>query len=266
MKARLIVTLMMAGILATTGCAATKPAADAGFPATMDGSSTAVDWPGVYRGVTPCADCEGIETTVTLNSDLTYAVTTRYLGRDAQVFEKQGAFSWDETGGIVRLQGLDDGPSSYRVGENVLFQLDRQGQRITGDLADRYLLTKDRAAPEALVAPRTWRLVELRGKPVKAPADRKAPFLVFAGEGNRVNGFGGCNTFFGGVEYLPGDRIRFSAMGATKMFCPDLEIESAFLEALESADNYTTDGSILKLHKAKMAPLAVFEAGDGASP
>ena len=30
-------------------------------------SENVLDWDGTYKGVTPCADCEGIETTVTLN-------------------------------------------------------------------------------------------------------------------------------------------------------------------------------------------------------
>ena len=34
-----------------------------------DSSATSLDWEGVYRGVVPCADCEGIVTTITLRRD-----------------------------------------------------------------------------------------------------------------------------------------------------------------------------------------------------
>ena len=44
------------------------------------------------------------------------------------------------------------------------------------------------------------------------------------------------------------------------MACPNMEDESAFINAVESADNYTINGNILQLNKAKMAPLLTFEA------
>ena len=115
-------------------------------------------------------------------------------------------------------------------------------------------------APEALWAPAQWRLTELDGKPVPVPEGGKAPHLVFEKETARVHGFAGCNSFFGGVSFGAADRIRFAEMGATMMACPDLETEGVFLKALEGADSYYTDGKVLKLHKARMAPLAVFEA------
>ena len=34
---------------------------------TGDNSKTSVDWVGKYEGTLPCADCEGIKTTLTLN-------------------------------------------------------------------------------------------------------------------------------------------------------------------------------------------------------
>ena len=34
-----------------------------------DTSQNALDWPGMYEGVLPCASCEGIQTTLTLLAD-----------------------------------------------------------------------------------------------------------------------------------------------------------------------------------------------------
>lgn len=112
-------------------------------PANSDNSQNSLDWQGTYKGVTPCADCEGIETEITLNTDLTFTLKIEYLGKgDGSVFQEAGSFVWDKTGGIISLEGLKGRPSQYKVGENRLFQLDMEGNVITGDLAEKYVLTK----------------------------------------------------------------------------------------------------------------------------
>jgi len=112
--------------------------------ATGDNSRTSVDWDGTYFGVVPCADCPGIETRITLNKDYTYHISWKYQDRGDETFENSGTFRWDDTGGIITLENLDRDffPTQFRVGENRLFQLDREGNRITGDLADKYILSK----------------------------------------------------------------------------------------------------------------------------
>ena len=112
---------------------------------TMDShnSQNSLDWQGTYKGVTPCADCEGIETEVVLNIDLTYIIRTKYLGKgDAKIYEEKGNFVWDETGSSIALQGVKGRPSNYKVGENKLIQLDIKGNTISGALAEKYVLTK----------------------------------------------------------------------------------------------------------------------------
>jgi uncharacterized lipoprotein NlpE involved in copper resistance len=109
----------------------------------MHNSMNALDWNGIYKGTLPCADCEGIETILTLNPDLTYILFTNYLGRnDALEEEKKGDFSWDEHGSEITLTNVTSGPNKYKVGENRLWHLDANGDMITGDSADHYILTK----------------------------------------------------------------------------------------------------------------------------
>jgi heat shock protein HslJ len=107
-------------------------------------SQTALDWQGTYKGIMPCADCEGIETELILTKDLTFVIQTKYLGKgEAKVFEEKGNFIWDKTGGSISLLGLKGRPSQYKVGENKLIQLDMQGNAITGQLAEKYVLIKE---------------------------------------------------------------------------------------------------------------------------
>ena len=106
-------------------------------------SRSSLDWAGTYEGVVPCADCEGIETSIVLDYDDTFVLRTTYLGKSDEVFEQRGTVVWDERGGAIRLD-VPRGAVHYLVGENVLIQLDREGNRITGDLAPRYRLAKVR--------------------------------------------------------------------------------------------------------------------------
>ena len=153
------------------------------------------------------------------------------------------------------------------MGENALIQLDLAGERITGELADRYVLRKTSdvppAIPEALVAPARWRLTELMGRPVPSATDpEQEPSLSFERDGARVHGFAGCNRFAGSCELRAGNRVRFSGIAATQMACSDMTLETEFFEVLGAADNYALQGSVLTLNRARMAPLARFEAVD----
>lgn len=109
-----------------------------------DNSQTSLDWPGTYFGVLPCASCEGIENWVTLNADGTFELKTNYLGlNDAREEIFTGTFEWDPTGSMVQLTGLiGNAPGKYKVGENRIWHLDQDGNRIEGDLAEFYILQK----------------------------------------------------------------------------------------------------------------------------
>ncbi|KPQ15064.1 MAG: NlpE family lipoprotein [Algoriphagus marincola HL-49] len=111
-------------------------------PTPGDNSMNALDWEGTYVGTLPCADCEGIETELTINYDGTYSYKTTYLGKETEAEEVTGTFQWDENGSVITLAGLDGAPGKYKVGENRIWHLDMEGKQIEGDLADRYILTK----------------------------------------------------------------------------------------------------------------------------
>lgn len=107
-----------------------------------DNAQTSLDWNGTYKGILPCADCEGIQTELTLNQDMTFVLKRNYMGRDTKFPEDKGTFKWDSSGSKVELIGLKEQPNIYFVGENKLIQLDMEGKEITGALADKYILKK----------------------------------------------------------------------------------------------------------------------------
>lgn len=111
----------------------------------MHTSRISSDWQGEYHGVLPCADCEGIETEITLNEDLTYKIRSRYLGESDSIYSREGEFSWGETGSKITLKDIDNTveTNSYLVGENKLIKLDMSGNRIKGVLESKYVLQKE---------------------------------------------------------------------------------------------------------------------------
>lgn len=219
----------------------------------MHTSQTALDWDGTYTGVMPCADCEGIEVTITLNEDQTFILKDIYLGKENGNSETRGYFKWLEDGQKILLS--DDNETSFFVGENTLTLLDKTGNKITGELADLYILKK-KTNNEYAFTDTKWKLVKLKGKDI---TDSEA-FISFATDENKVFGDAGCNTFTGSFKVENGSQLKLSNVAATLRACPDMTIEDQFMEVINTADNFSLSGNTMTLNKAKMAPLAVFEA------
>ncbi len=107
----------------------------------MHTSQNSLDWDGTYSGILPCADCPGIETTLVLNNDSTFRLSLFYLERDF-LTEEEGEFEWDDDGQRIYLESKNENNFGFFVGENFLSQLDEDGNRMTGEEADKHILTK----------------------------------------------------------------------------------------------------------------------------
>ena len=221
-------------------------------------SQNAVDWDGTYRGVLHCADCEGIQTTINLTKDLSFTIKTKYLGKSDSVYQTYGKFTWNEKGNTITLTPADNAQvTQYLVGENLLTQLDKQGNKITGENAARYMLSKSNYE----ILEKYWKLVELNGKDVAVDSSFiKEPHIIFKESNNRIMGNGGCNGISGEFKVEGLNRITLSKIISTRMACPQMKLESEFLEVLQKADNFNVVGDMLMLNKARMAPLARLKA------
>jgi heat shock protein HslJ len=231
-------------------------------------SANSLDWDGTYKGTLPCADCGGIETVISLSKEMTYTIKTKYIGKGDESVKGNGSFTWNAAGNTIILTGLKNTANQYFVGENKLIQLDMTGNKITGALADKYALIKQKAGaaadsskPGVTLVETYWKLTELMGKPLEKSADgRREVHLILKQKDNRVQGFAGCNTIMGAYEVKDGNLLKFSKLASTLMACDDMRTEDAFKKVLEQTDNYSIRGENLSLHKAKMAPLAKFKA------
>jgi uncharacterized lipoprotein NlpE involved in copper resistance len=227
---------------------------------TPDNSRTSLDWKGVYRGVLPCADCEGIETEITLNADLTHQITSKYLGKNEEAFKENGTFIWDDAGAKITLKNTEPNSATnqYLVGENMLFKLDANGNRIEGELKEKYQLKKVYFDNE--IAEKYWKLIELNeNKIILGKNQDFAPHLTLKNENSRVFGHGGCNAIQGFYELSAGNKIKFSKIVSTKMFCEYMETEQALLNVLEITDNYSVKNDTVALKNASMISLAKFQ-------
>lgn len=227
-----------------------------------------LEYIGLYKGKLPCADCAGIEVSLQLSEEFTYILTTKYLGRQTKVQEQKGTYSWDKAGKSIRLDNIKDNPNQYFVGENSLTQLDLNGNKITGKLADNYILRKlpeaqaaktDAAAGDLkplLLADTMWKLSELNGKPIQSPDPSKPYSLTFRGA-EAFAAFAGCNSIAGKFD-SHANSVRFYNIISTRMACDKMDIESQLLKILEAADRFVGNEKVLQLRKGEKL-LAKFE-------
>lgn len=101
-----------------------------------------------------------------------------------------------------------------------------------------------------------WVLETLNGEKVKLTDSNSEIFIQFNDAEKRVNGRAACNRFFGNYE-MNDNKLKFSPMGATRMACPDLQIENQFFQVLDEVDAYTIKENVLTF-LAKNKPVATF--------
>lgn len=104
---------------------------------------------------------------------------------------------------------------------------------------------EDYAHDELLNSP--WELVSI--EQTKIDSALKAPTLHFEETGTKVNGFAGCNQFFGTYK-LGADSLSFSGLGSTKMFCErSQQLEDNYLSLLGKTSHFVVsqDGNTLTL-------------------
>ena len=213
-------------------------------------SESALDWAGVYTGVLPCADCEGIQTTIVLRYNNTFELRTRYLDRSLEENFWHGEFVWNETGNHITLLGVPPtSPLHFLVGEGRLIQLDMEGNRMPADVEVRYTL-------ETIgdIVGHTWRLMILHGEAVEVADEERRPYFILNVEDSKVSGNGGCNVI-GGTYVIDGNQIHFSQMFVSRMFCMDgMDLETEFLRILDLTDSFMRSSGccgMLSLHQGE---------------
>lgn len=148
---RTFIFLMVLSVIIATGCKSGEGGDAYGtFPIDRDtnmpigdNSRTSLDWVGVYEATAPCADCDGIKTSLRLNEDETFVLSQVYLGKnnDEVSYKEDGNFQWDDNGSDVIVEAKDI-TIRFQVGENEVTLLDMAGNVASGQLASFYVLKK----------------------------------------------------------------------------------------------------------------------------
>jgi len=216
-------------------------------------------WAGTYEGTVPCADCEGIETRLTLYRAMTYRLVTRYLGKSDELVDKRGKFNIDATTSIATLEGIENGPSQYLLGKNKVTQLDMQGEMSPGSQTNQYQLMR---LPGSELVGIRWSLKDLMGKEINSnPA-----YLMFDLDNRLIRGFGWCSPLRGSFEIESAGHITFGPVDGAAQVCADSILETQFLNLFEAADQYILEGRNLSLYRVRERPLAVFRQAELRQP
>ncbi len=102
---------------------------------------------GTYSGTLPCADCEGIQYSLTLDEEAQYETSVIYLGKSDKIVTTRGVWSLqNDTTLVLDTAGTEQ--DQFWVGQDQLVMLDKKGERIEGDLADQYILQRSSPAEE----------------------------------------------------------------------------------------------------------------------
>lgn len=107
-------------------------------------SQNNINWPGIYNGFVPCDDCNGVKTTLALNPNSTYLLISQFVGKSPREIVEKGKFTWNDKNNTIILTPRDNSITrQYSVAENMLIQLDKDGNAYTGKLAERYVLRRN---------------------------------------------------------------------------------------------------------------------------
>ncbi len=121
---------------------------------------------------------------------------------------------------------------------------------------DPYRSCKGKERQIATIADNRWCLLEVDGKTPEQESLSKPPFLKVQSGEQLIQGVAGCNNFTGSWLFTDNNFI-FSRIASTRMACPvGMEMEYAFLQALDHTRRYTIKGDILSLRDRRGKVLA----------
>ena len=126
-------------------CMACRPVfAETDGAANAPSARKSLNLSGLYLGYYPCSDCQGIRTTLALNSNNSYVYISLYVGKSEREIIEKGKFSLGEDGNTLVLTPRKGSTTvqKYFIEDDMLIKLDEDGERITKDGADGYILKR----------------------------------------------------------------------------------------------------------------------------
>jgi heat shock protein HslJ len=227
----------------------------------------------MFFGVLPCVDCNGVRYQVELRPDSRFAENVQFARAGGSQGGGISTGIWwvsDDGTRLTLNYGCDpageDNFSVWQVENSRTLRLLEGWYSITsGPSAE---LTRTDSLPsiweerhfyfETPLENMRWVPRRMGGRAVKVRAPQNEPWIVLNSKDRQVTGSGGCNRFTG--EYDKGvQTLRMRSLAATRMACPELRGENAFLQVLEQTWGYRVTGRRLELLDESGAVLAELE-------
>ena len=144
MKRSILLSLIALGVL--SGCASTND--DAQISSNANALEPSVLTLGTYDGIMPCADCDGIATSLSLNADGTYDLTTIYqnsindVAKDELTYTNSGVY--ESNGDMVKVITPSSGDVLvFKVlDDNSLLRVAEDGTEPMPELYDNYIFKR----------------------------------------------------------------------------------------------------------------------------
>lgn len=89
-----------------------------------------------------------------------------------------------------------------------------------------------------------WHLIQLAGQDVKF---EEGTFDLTFNANNKLSGKGACNNFSASYKATDKEALDIGTIAATRMLCPDSNVEQRLYTELDNATHYEIDGQLLLL-------------------
>ncbi len=144
------------------------------------------------------------------------------------------------------LAALSQAKTYRKSGKDEIVLYDGNKKAVVGLEKRCYPMTTDELQGE-------WTVVKVFGEPLPETAGEK-PFIAFDFTEKKINGYSGCNRFMGKLNINEGEKVSISIppVAATRMACPNMEVENNILSALSGVKTFG---------KLKNKRVALFTAG-----
>ncbi|MBB6459148.1 META domain-containing protein [Flammeovirga kamogawensis] len=118
-----------------------------------------------------------------------------------------------------------------------------EGDVITISLDDEVLLTAKKGVNHQKIY-KNWKVSFINGVD---DLGETAP-SIFINNRGEVNGNGGCNNFKGAIQLDAfSNNVKIGPLAATRMMCPNGDVESTFFAQIDKVDNYKIENGELQL-------------------
>jgi len=104
---------------------------------------------GIWLGMLPCADCEGIDYQINLKNDYTFKQKSVYKGKSEEILIDEGRWGF-VSDSVIAISGNED-YKMFLIQQNHLVMLDQDGNKIESSFEERYHLSKDDGTVKEIV-------------------------------------------------------------------------------------------------------------------